>query len=101
MRRVRPERAHLYRSTGLRDVQTRLASNVRRLRAERRWTQEEAAHRSEMATPLFQRIEAGATNTTLVTLARLCAGFGVEPDRLFKRCEELRPRPRGRPRRTL
>lgn len=59
-------------------MQGRLATNVRRLREERGLTQEQAADLCGMATRLLQRVEAGGSNVTFATLARFCAGFGVE-----------------------
>jgi transcriptional regulator with XRE-family HTH domain len=83
MRRRRPERMAEYERPAFTELKARLAANVRRLREERSWTQEEAADRSRMATPLFQRLEAAATNATLITLSKLCEGFGVDVAQLF------------------
>ena len=83
MRRRRAERVFEYERPGFRELTARLASNVRLLREERAWTQEEAAERARMATPLLQRVEAGATNATLITVAKLCDGFEVDVRRLF------------------
>ena len=83
MRRRRAERATEYERPAFTDLKARLAANVRGLRQQRSWTQEEAADRTRMATPLFQRVEAGATNATLITIAKLCEGFSVEAGRLF------------------
>jgi transcriptional regulator with XRE-family HTH domain len=85
VRRRRTERAGQYQTTAYRTLQGSLASNVRRLRLERGWTQEEAAHRCTMATRLLQRVEAGSVNATLTTLARICHGFRIEVVQLFGR----------------
>lgn len=78
MRRRRLARASQYESDAYRELQFRLSSNARRLREEKRWSQEEAADRCAMATRLLQRVESGKVNLTLTTLARLCEGFEVD-----------------------
>lgn len=78
MRPRRADRAQQYRSRAYRELLVRLATNVRRLRQAREWSQEEAAYRSGMSTRVFQRIEASDVNATFTTLARLCEGFAVD-----------------------
>jgi len=100
MRRRRADRQHQYRSAEYRELQARLAGNVRSLREHRGWTQEETAERASMATPVLQRIEAANANVTLTTLARLCRGLQEDIQRLFAPARALAMRPRGRPRKT-
>ncbi|MCA9605131.1 MAG: helix-turn-helix transcriptional regulator [Myxococcales bacterium] len=87
-KRRRPERKAQYESAVYQDLLARVASAVRRLRQQRAWTQEEAAHRCDMSTRLLQQVEAGTSNLTFTTLARLSAGFEVDASRLIGR-----PRP--------
>ena len=85
MRRRRSEREAQYESAAYVELHERLSHNVLRLRKARQWTQEEAAHQTDMSTRLLQRIEAGETNVTLTTLARLVEGFEVDVLDLFRR----------------
>lgn len=78
-----------------RDLQERIAFNVRELRAEKAWSQEEAAYRSEMPTRVLQRIEAGIENPKITTLSKLCAGFAVDPTRLVASIPVEKKRIRG------
>jgi transcriptional regulator with XRE-family HTH domain len=78
MRRRRAEREQQYRSRSYNELLARLSANVRRLRETHEWSQEEAAHRCDMSTRIFQRVEAADSNVTFTTLARLCEGFGVD-----------------------
>ncbi len=98
MRRQSEKRGALYNSPTYVDFMARVASNVRRLRAERGWTQEEAAHRCQDMQPFVYRgIEAAKANPTAVSLARLAAGFNVDPSELLTPTR----RQRGRSRKEL
>jgi transcriptional regulator with XRE-family HTH domain len=56
----------------------RVAANLRRLRTERAWSQEAAAHACGMIMQTYQRIEAAGANVTMQTLARLVDGFDLD-----------------------
>jgi transcriptional regulator with XRE-family HTH domain len=84
-RRRRPERARLYRSASYREIAARLATNVRKLRLARGWTQEHAAEQCDLAPRMLQAIEAGDVNATLITLSRLSTGLEVPIERLLSR----------------
>ena len=66
-------------------LQSRLASNMRRLRSERTWTQADVADRCGMVCQAVQRIEACRTGISLKTLARLADAFGVDAADLLAR----------------
>lgn len=76
----------------------RVASNLRRLRTERGWTQEEAAHRCDEMSPfVYRQVEGALTNLTARTLARLARGLGVDVALLLDPAPAPSPRRPGRP----
>jgi DNA-binding XRE family transcriptional regulator len=77
-RRKRVVRAALYKAPTLKRNLERLATNVLTLRHQRRWTQEDAAHEAGFPLAMWQRIESGRTNPTLLTLGRVADALGVE-----------------------
>lgn len=66
------------------EAQNLLAVNVRRLRENLSWTQEQAAEGSGIAVRHFQKIEAGDVNVTVATLARVAKAFRVPIKSLFE-----------------
>ena len=66
------------------EVQSLLAGNVRRLRENLKWTQEQAAEASGTAVRHFQKIEAGDVNVTVATLVRVAMAFRVPVKALFE-----------------
>lgn len=94
----RPRTGARYTSPTQAVITGRVAANVRRLREARGWTQEEcAAHCGGMATYLLQLVEAGASNITANTLARLCDGLAVDVLELLAHASPLPKRGKGRP----
>jgi len=60
-----------------------VASNVRRLRLARGWSQEELAHHCRLHRTYIGAIERTERNITLQTLERLAAAFEVRPTELL------------------
>ena len=85
MKKRRSDRQNQYESPQYRVLQTRLAANLKHLREKEAWTQEIAADKCGMSTRLYQRCEAGDSNITLTTLARLCSGFQLDPSELWRK----------------
>lgn len=92
-------RVQLFGAT-YRAVVERVASNVRRLRDARGWTQEEAAFQcGDLDVTLLRMVESGRTNVTAATIARLCDGFGVDVRDFYEPAPPL-VKKIGRPRKT-
>ncbi len=82
-----------------RSILDTVASNVRRLRAERGWTQGECAPRcGGMSIYQLHLLESGNANFTASALAQLCDGFGIAPAELFLPATPIARRRVGRPR---
>src|SRR5262245_55853121 len=60
-----------------------VSRNVKRLRCMAGLTATEAAKRGGLALRTWQKIEAGDGNTTMLSLAKVCVGLGVEVEELF------------------
>jgi XRE family transcriptional regulator, regulator of sulfur utilization len=61
----------------------RFGLNVRELRLERGWTQEELADRSGLTPVQISRVERGVREVRLTTLLRLIAALETTPDRIL------------------
>jgi transcriptional regulator with XRE-family HTH domain len=96
-RRRKATRTPQYESAAYETWVERVAANVRRLREARGWTQEEAADMCELSRRHYQSVEAGTLNITVTTLARLTAGFDVDPIELVTAAAALRRVRPGRP----
>lgn len=60
-----------------------LAANVRRLRHERGWSQEECAEYCGVHRTYIGAVERGERNITIATLERIAAAFKVRPTDLL------------------
>jgi len=65
-------------------VSDALASNVRRLRKERDWTQGELGAEADVEQTAISLIENGRANPTLLMLENIAEALGVGFDELFK-----------------
>jgi transcriptional regulator with XRE-family HTH domain len=67
------------------DLRKRVAQNLARLRSERGLTFEKLGNRAGLHWRHLQKIEAGESNVTLVTIARLADGLAVDALELIHR----------------
>lgn len=61
------------------DIRRLVGRNVRRLRLERGWTQEEFSERSGYGQSYLSELELGRRNPTVLTLHELAQALGVAP----------------------
>jgi transcriptional regulator with XRE-family HTH domain len=66
------------------DLKRAMAANVRRLRVERKLTQEDLADRAGISARYLGSIERGATAATIVVLGRLAGALRVDPAELIR-----------------
>ncbi|HYT62036.1 MAG TPA: helix-turn-helix transcriptional regulator [Haliangiales bacterium] len=67
------------------DSATIVAENLRRLRLQREWSQEECAEKCGLHRTYIGAVERGERNITLATLDTIAAAFGVSPVELLTR----------------
>ena len=67
------------------DIRRQLGLNVRRIRAEKGWSQEDLAFESGLHRTYISGIERGIRNPTIVILAKLAETLEVEPGELLER----------------
>lgn len=63
-------------------------SNVRRLMAEREWSQLEFAKRLGVSQPYASQLMSGVRDPGLSTIDKVAAIFGVQPDELLREPEK-------------
>ena len=56
-----------------------VAQNLRRLRLEREWSQEDCAEKCDLHRTYVGAVERGERNITLATLDTIAAAFGISP----------------------
>ena len=66
------------------DIRKRVGRNVRRIRREKNWSQEELSFQSDLHQTYLSGIENGARNPTVVVIQKLADALGVPPAKLFE-----------------
>ncbi len=56
-----------------------VAENVKRLRLERKWSQEDCAEKCDLHRTYIGAVERGERNITLATLDTIATAFGISP----------------------
>jgi transcriptional regulator with XRE-family HTH domain len=65
------------------DIKTRLGQNVRRLRLEKGWSQEDYADRAGIHRTYVSDIERGARNPTVTVVEKLAKPLGIKAGQLL------------------
>jgi transcriptional regulator with XRE-family HTH domain len=69
-------------------LDTQIAARLRALRAERNWSLEELAKRSDVSRATLSRLENADVSPTASVLGRLCTAYGMAMSRLMRMVEE-------------
>jgi len=65
------------------DIRKRLGDNVRKLRLDRGWSQEDYADRAGIHRTYVSDIERGARNPTITVVEKLAKPLGIQPGALL------------------
>jgi transcriptional regulator with XRE-family HTH domain len=65
------------------DIRRRVGRNIKELREDRGWSQEELAFESGLHRTYISGVERGVRNPTVIVLDRIAIALGVGPDRLL------------------
>lgn len=66
------------------DLTKLIGERIRNLRKERRWNQEELAHRADISRTYMGSIERGETSITVDSLEKIARAFDMTVEELFK-----------------
>jgi transcriptional regulator with XRE-family HTH domain len=67
------------------DLRETFATNLRRLRNAKGWSQDELAHEAKMSRSYLSQLEKGGYYVSIKIIGRLATKLGVEPDEFLKR----------------
>jgi transcriptional regulator with XRE-family HTH domain len=67
------------------DLRDTFASNLRRLRSEKRFSQDELAHQANISRSYLSQIETGSFYVSLNVIGKLAETLEVEPEEFLKR----------------
>ena len=76
------------RDTNSLSFDQQIAARLRALRAERNWSLDELARRSDVSRATLSRLENAEVSPTASVLGRLCAAYGLAMSRLMRMVEE-------------
>src|SRR6218665_3492848 len=69
-------------------LDTQIAARLRALRAERNWSLDELAKRSDVSRATLSRLENAEVSPTASVLGRFCDAYGMAMSRLMRMVEE-------------
>jgi len=65
-----------------------LGKNLKRLRSEKQWTQDDLAETCDLSVKMIQKIEYGKTSPSLDTIDKLAKALSTSPGELFRGSQE-------------
>jgi transcriptional regulator with XRE-family HTH domain len=74
------------------DLRDTFASNLRRLRSEKGFSQDELAHQADISRGYLSQIEKGSFHVSLKVIGKLAETLEVEPGEFLKRPSKRRSR---------
>ena len=66
------------------DIRKQVGRNMRKLRTEKDWSQEELAFQTGLHRTYISGIERGARNPSVIIIGKIAKALGVTPDALLK-----------------
>lgn len=69
------------------DICKQVGNNIRRLRTEKDWSQEELADQTGLHRTYISGIERGVRNPTVTIIAKMAEKLGVEPSEILSKVD--------------